>query len=45
MPVRITRDRADDDRLGDELTPASKLSRRAIVAKYATESEGMYAGS
>jgi long-subunit acyl-CoA synthetase (AMP-forming) len=27
---------------GDELTPTSKLRRRAIAAKYATEIEGMY---
>jgi long-chain acyl-CoA synthetase len=30
---------------GDELTPTSKLKRRAIAAKYATEIEGMYAAS
>jgi len=30
---------------GDELTPTSKLKRRAIAAKYTTEIEGMYAGS
>jgi long-chain acyl-CoA synthetase len=30
---------------GDELTPTSKLRRRAIAAKYANEIEGMYAGS
>jgi long-subunit acyl-CoA synthetase (AMP-forming) len=30
---------------GDELTPTSKLRRRAIADKYATEIEGMYAGS
>jgi long-chain acyl-CoA synthetase len=30
---------------GDELTPTSKLKRRAIAAKYATEIEGLYAGS
>jgi long-chain acyl-CoA synthetase len=30
---------------GDELTPTSKLKRRAITAKYTTEIEGMYAGS
>ena len=29
----------------DELTPTSKLKRRAIAAKYATEIEGMYAAS
>jgi len=28
---------------GDELTPTSKLKRRAIAAKYATEIEGLYA--
>ena len=28
---------------GDQLTPTSKLKRRAIAAKYATEIEGMYA--
>jgi len=28
-----------------ELTPTSKLKRRAIAATYATEIEGMYTGS
>lgn len=30
---------------GDELTPTSKLKRRAIAAKHTTEIEGMYAES
>jgi len=30
---------------GDELTPTSKLKRKAIATMYATEIEGMYAAS
>jgi hypothetical protein len=31
--------------MADELTPTSELKQRAIAVTYATEIEGMYAGS